>query len=575
MSYDRSHAETSTEEKTVSIFSDTFLIETSLLVNALDNIEARLYVDRRCITNKIPLFESGTLGTKESYSSSRDQPDKSIPSCSIQWALSEFKSNFEEKIISICEYIKCGGDILEGDSMDRGINYRGVNYRDSKLEGNSNGNIELDPVNNSINNLHPVNTIPTTSTPYITNATTNNTIPTHDNLSTESVAIETFPVGHVTREGQPFWVPLKRPPLPFIFNKDDCVHVLFVQSYCRVICNVYEIKGLEGNGDGVSYKEVKDIIRDGIYDKSMLEGVNDNGSKLEGVSEKGSNIKGVSNSTNKQHPFDNCSIKQHPLNKSSNEQRPFNHQPNTLHTNIPSYNNTNNIITLHPVTLKKDNDSNGHIDFIYACANLKAHNYKIKEVSKLTVKGIAGRIIPAIATTTSVISGLCVLEMIGYFLYGLSFIRCKSVIEAEKMECGMVRCDSREGGVNNRDRLEGVSDSNGLEGVSNSNGLEGVNTSTSKQHPVNTYSDILHPVNTNSTTFTLWNTFVPGDCKLSEILKYFNREWNVDISMKEGEGVIICVFECLFDIDNFPEVVVDFRREKERFRIGVRVISDW
>ncbi|KAK1348995.1 E1 ubiquitin-activating protein [Hamiltosporidium tvaerminnensis] len=286
----------------------------------------------------------------------------------------------------------------------------------------------------------------------------------------------------------------------------------------------------------------------------MLEGVNDNGSKLEGVSEKGSNIKGVSNSTNKQHPFDNCSIKQHPLNKSSNEQRPFNHQPNTLHTNIPSYNNTNNIITLHPVTLKKDNDSNGHIDFIYACANLKAHNYKVKEVSKLTVKGIAGRIIPAIATTTSVISGLCVLEMIGYFLYGngyknwyvnlgLSFIRCKSVIEAEKMECGMVRCDSREGGVNNRDRLEGVSDSNGLEGVSNSNGLEGVNTSTSKQHPVNTYSDILHPVNTNSTTFTLWNTFVPGDCKLSEILKYFNREWNVDISMVTiRDTVVFCTF---------------------------------
>ncbi|TBU01377.1 hypothetical protein CWI39_1401p0010, partial [Hamiltosporidium magnivora] len=125
-----------------------------------------------------------------------------------------------------------------------------------------------------------------------------------------------------------------------------------------------------------------------------------------------------------------------------------------------------------------------------------------------------------------------------------------------------------------------------LEGVSDSNGFEGVNDST----------NTLHPVNTNTTSFTLWNSFVFGDCKLSEILKYFKKMWNVDISMvtirdtvvfcmfydnerfknnlekfiselcckKEGDGIIYCGVECLFDIDgyNFPEVVVDFRREK-------------
>ncbi|TBT96987.1 ubiquitin-activating enzyme, partial [Hamiltosporidium magnivora] len=50
-------------KETESVFSDTFLTNTSLAVNALDNLEARMYVDKRCITNKIPLFESGTLGT--------------------------------------------------------------------------------------------------------------------------------------------------------------------------------------------------------------------------------------------------------------------------------------------------------------------------------------------------------------------------------------------------------------------------------------------------------------------------------------------------------------------------------
>ncbi|TBT98871.1 ubiquitin-activating enzyme, partial [Hamiltosporidium magnivora] len=565
-------------KETQSVFSDTFLTNTSLVVNALDNIEARLYVDKRCITNKIPLFESGTLGTKgnvqvvipyktERYSSSRDPPDKSIPLCTIrnfphciehtiEWALSEFQSNFEEKIIGISEYIK--GDNykdskLEGDN-DSSSNYRGVDYgidveqdpineSTNTLHPVNDSTSKQHPLNNSTTKQHPLNTIPTNNNPHTT-------IPTHDNRSTESdtigedirvlvrsipkniyegvregvilfnkyfyinikTLIETFPVGHVTGEGQPFWVPPKRPHVPFIFNKFDCLHVLFVQSYCRVISSVYGIKGFEregeGNGEGVSYQEVEDIIREGMYDKSMLEGVNDKdtnvkgvndrGTNIKGVNHKGNNIKGVNYSSNGQQCVSNSLNKQHPLNNSSNEQHPFNHTPNTLHTNTPSTNNTDNIITLHPVTLEKDNDSNGHIDFIYACANLRARNYKIKEVSKLTVKGIAGRIIPAIATTTSVISGLCVLEMIRYVLYGngyknwyvnlgLSFIGCTDVIEAEKMECGMVRCDS-----------------NGFEGVSNRDRLEGVNYST----------NTLHPINTNTTTFTLWNSFVFGDCKL-------------------------------------------------------------
>lgn len=36
----------------------------SVVVNALDNVAARLYVDQRCVSNQRPLLESGTLGTK-------------------------------------------------------------------------------------------------------------------------------------------------------------------------------------------------------------------------------------------------------------------------------------------------------------------------------------------------------------------------------------------------------------------------------------------------------------------------------------------------------------------------------
>ena len=125
-------------EETENIFTDKFISNLNLISNALDNINARRYIDSRCVSNRIPLLESGTLGPKghvqviipfktESYSSQNDpEVSNDIPQCTlkmfpeeaihcVEWARDQFGKMFTQlpKIVNkICdEFYNNNGDV--------------------------------------------------------------------------------------------------------------------------------------------------------------------------------------------------------------------------------------------------------------------------------------------------------------------------------------------------------------------------------------------------------------------------------------------------------------------------------
>ncbi|CAE7738903.1 UBA1 [Symbiodinium sp. KB8] len=87
--------ETAVGPDTEHLFDPKFWRSQDVIINALDNVTARTYVDKQAVHYRKPLLESGTLGTKanvqvivpgltRSYADYRDVEEESIPMCTIR-----------------------------------------------------------------------------------------------------------------------------------------------------------------------------------------------------------------------------------------------------------------------------------------------------------------------------------------------------------------------------------------------------------------------------------------------------------------------------------------------------------
>lgn len=354
--------------KTENVYNDAFFERLNGVANALDNVEARQYMDRRCVYYCKPLLESGTLGTKgnvqvviphltESYGSSQDPPEKSIPICTLknfpnaiehtlQWARDAFEGFFSTPAADVNSYLN------DPKFVEKTMKQQGEQ--------------PMETFTNIANCLTLEK--PASFQDCVKWARLQWQKDYHNQIVQ---LLHNFPADQTTSSGALFWSGPKKCPHPLVFDTDDEMHFDYVFTGANLRAEMYKIPQ---NRDRDAVKAMIDQVQVPAFTPSTGVKIAVNDSEL---TQAGSNQVD-------QDRMDDVIKRLPPADKS---------------------------LLMAPIDFEKDDDSNLHIDFIVACSNLRAANYEIAPADRRKSKQIAGKIIPAIATTTSLVTGLDCLEL--------------------------------------------------------------------------------------------------------------------------------------------------------------------
>lgn len=352
--------------ETEKVYDDDFYENLTGVANALDNVEARIYMDRRCVYYRKPLLESGTIGTlgnvqvvipflTESYASSQDPAEKSIPICTLknfpnaiehtlQWARDEFEGLFKQGADNAVQYLsdpkffeKPGRTLEVIESIKKVlIDDRVRTFEDCLRWARLHFETQF---SNQIKQL-----------------------------------LFNFPPDQLTSSGALFWSGPKRCPHPLKFSFDNPTHLDYIVSAANLKAYMYNITQNRNRSAIISFLQTFESQVPVFTPKS--------GVKIA--------------TTDAEAQSDNGLLDKDKMNQ--------------LQKELPSNEDLVDF-KINPIDFEKDDDTNFHMDFIVATSNLRAENYDIPSADRHKSKLIAGRIIPAIATTTSVVAGLVCLEL--------------------------------------------------------------------------------------------------------------------------------------------------------------------
>lgn len=351
---------------TEHIFTEDLWDSLDVVIGAVDNIKARMYVDSKCVWHHKYYFDSGTLGTKansqvvipkltQSYGDTIDPHEESYPMCTIrnfpnliehtiEWGRNQFEGTFTETPKNAIEYLKNATAFMK--QIAQGTTISGtVEIMKNLLEF-----IKLKKKNSFDECIKFAR----------------EKFQEHFNY-TPAQLLHTFPADYKDEHGVPFWSGPKRAPKIIEFDAKDELHLLYVQSMAVVIANALKIT--PNKDKDYAMKVAAAVVCPPFVPKKIVVQVDD------------------------KQP-----VKEELIGNEEEDLK-------ILQAELAKVSVGLTISDFESVEFEKDDETNFHVDYIHAAANMRARNYKIPECEKLKTRGIAGHIIPAIATATAMIVG--------------------------------------------------------------------------------------------------------------------------------------------------------------------------
>lgn len=390
--------------ETENVLDDAFWGAKDVIVNALDNVGARRYVDSRCVEYAKPLLESGTLGQKcntqvvvprltETYGSQQDPEGDSAPICTIHnfpntivhciaYANNEFKGIFENgpsELAKACErgLEQYALEIAEDESM--------VASRLTQLHlfaGAAAGRAPISSVQEYAAEFAFV----------LFQRYFNVTV--HELLST-------FPPGAKDKDGSPFWSAEKRPPHVILYDPEQEMHRELIQAAARICA---EALGMDCGPSREGLQAREELYKLALDRAASLAAAGHSAGCptvlcKEAISKRltkelerptAESVLRVLKSEWFLAGFISSALA---APAESREVRP------------------------RPVPFEKDDADNDHVAFMAAFSNLRAANYSIPQMTTEEIRRVAGNIIPAMITTTALVVGLVGFEFLKVLLW--------------------------------------------------------------------------------------------------------------------------------------------------------------
>lgn len=386
--------------KSENTFNDTFWQRLDGVCNALDNIEARLYVDGQCVKYEKSLLESGTTGTSGNVDTispfvtrtyregGQAAEGGDIPMCTlrnfphltdhcIEWSRDQFGLLFVS-LGKAAESYLANPDKYEDDKRiklqsEPGAAFIDIRSMSSLLKAIKTGTIE---------------------------GCAQLAFDTFQYLFRDRIldlqafkpkdALAYNDKGEVTG---PFWSEKKRYPSVVVFDPSDEYHVSFMTATTCLFASMLGIIPLKREEDATWCREFR-----------AAPGAPSSSAWVCGLVPLLAEV-----------DYIQAPVSGEGLRKSDEEVAAEKAKSEAtavrLFAELRALASGLVLPAVEPAAFEKDDDYNFHIEFVTSAANLRCDNYKIKRTDRTSTKVIAGKIIAAIATTTAAVCGLVILEL--------------------------------------------------------------------------------------------------------------------------------------------------------------------